>query len=135
MRKQQTGEHMDDYAYTLMDLVITMENKHHMSQADADAMLKGHFANGVSNINLRHELCRLNRDIDSFSFTDLRQRADIWMKEHEETADTLTEATSVATSVETAKWDEVQQCLMVQQEQIKQLTLSQKHTASNRGSS
>ena len=133
MRKQQTGENIDDYAYTLMDLVITMENKHHMNQADADAMLKSHFANGVSNINLRHELCRLNRDRDSFSFTDLRQRAHIWIKEHEETTDTLTEATSVATSVETAKWDEVQQCLMVQQEQIKQLTLSQEHTASNRG--
>jgi hypothetical protein len=121
MRSQQNDETIDEYAYALIDLVIAIESKHHKTVDDADEMLKGRFAKGVSNINLKHELCRLKRDKELLSFTEIRERARIWLKEHDETTTSLLESTSV----ETIKWREVKQCLMEQQEQIKQLTLSQ----------
>lgn len=127
-RQQLNGESIDDYAYALMDLMINIENKSSMKQDEVDEMLKSRLANGASNLELKYELQRLNREREFLTFIDLRNLARQWLKGH----GTSSSAVSIeAASIERNKWEEMKQILTDQQQQISRLVEKQQVSVSS----
>jgi hypothetical protein len=77
-RMQQPGESVEDYAYALTDLVVKMRNAGVKLAYTKDQILKERFADGVEDVNLRRELCRLNLEAPTLKFHELRKRALRW---------------------------------------------------------
>lgn len=83
MRTQEAKESLDDYAYALMEILLTTQEHQKDVFRDKEATLKERFAEGVRDTSLRRELRRLNLENKTLQFWELRDRAKAWLKDAE----------------------------------------------------
>lgn len=109
-RNQKSEETLPDYAVVLMDLLRAICDKTKISDTEKELMIKGRFADGVFNVELRRELKRVN-DERTVTFLQLRQHAVTWCDNGD----------SQVSSTESLKYSDMCVLLEKQQKQISEL--------------
>ena len=78
-RTQLDSESVDDFAVALVNRMVVLQSKMVVStQGEAEEMLKSQFAAGLSSLELKREVKRLNVECTQLSYMQLRQRAEAW---------------------------------------------------------
>jgi RNA-binding protein YhbY len=127
-REQQPGESIDDYSYALIDLVIHMEKLDPKLRDNSDQILKDIFSEGVTDVRLKHEMKRLNRERTEKRFFEMRDEAKRWLQ------DELIKNRTDNVTHETVKVDMLLEAFKEQKEEMKKLSEAVYYKpSSNRG--
>jgi len=127
-REQQPGESIEEYSYALIDLLIEMEKLDPKLRDNSDQILKDIFSEGVTDIHLKHEMKRLNREKTEQRFFEMRDEAKRWLQD-----EYIKNRTETVTH-ETVKVDMLLQALKEQKDEMKKLSEAVYYQpSSNRG--
>lgn len=78
-RFQEKGESLPQFCSALTDRVLQLSDRTRISHEERDDMLKGQFATGVADANLKRELKRLVLEQPRLDFAELKRKAEDWM--------------------------------------------------------
>ena len=82
-RDQHDNESLSEYSHVLMKKLFSMQKKAPDMYKDTDDILKQRFAEGVSDLSLKRELKRVNRESKSLKFFQVRDIAISWIRDCE----------------------------------------------------
>lgn len=117
---QKDGQSLEEYATDLTTLINRIVDKQSSLSSTKENIIKEKFAEGVSDVQLKRELKRLNEERSTLKFWELRKHAFEWKKEDDHSKSS-TDNSHQATS-EGIKCGEYSEIITKQQKQIEELT-------------